>query len=320
MSLMLCAAALVVSIAAVQSQERAIVLEQVIDAPVAKVWPAWTTSEGVRSFLGINANIELKLGGRYEFLFLPGETVGNQGGEGNQVLSYVPERMVSFTWNAPPQFPSMRLHRTFVVLEFEADGDQTKLRLRHAGWRSGGEWDAVYAYFERVWPSVLGACAAHFKDPSAVREIPAAAQQTDLRALDKIAEMVGGTWRGEVQGPTGPMLVEFRYERHPDGEGVVGVGVIGKGLPTAVHVRNQFGWDPIAKGVYYLDSHNSRTVYFGHATLDGEDILFTFGPAGQPTPSFGSRARLVDKDTYQAIIRDRDGNEQVGLTLKRTPE
>ncbi|MSU49671.1 MAG: SRPBCC domain-containing protein [Opitutus sp.] len=143
-----------------RADERAIVKSVRIEAPVAEVWTAWTTPAGLNSFLGIDSAIELRPGGKYEFYFGPPAAAPNRGGEGCTVLSYLPQRMLSFTWNAPPSFPAIRAlgATTFVVLEFTSVGERaTELRLTHLGWREGDDWDGVYAYFNQAWSMVLGA-------------------------------------------------------------------------------------------------------------------------------------------------------------------
>lgn len=145
---------------ALRAEERALVKSVRIEAPVADVWAAWTTPAGLKAFLSIDSAIELRSGGKYEFYFGPPASAPNRGSEGCTVLSYLPQRMLSFTWNAPPSFPAIRAlgPSTFVVLEFTAAGERaTDLRLTHLGWREGEDWNAVYAYFNQAWGMVLGA-------------------------------------------------------------------------------------------------------------------------------------------------------------------
>lgn len=145
----------------------------------------------------------------------------------------------------------------------------------------------------------------------------AQAQERDLTVLKKLYALIGGKWRGQVKSPEGPLLVEFTYRKHPDGEGVVGEGQIGKGSKHPIYVRTQFGWDQEKKAIYYFDSHNSATVYYGWVRTEGEDFVFEFGPAGGTSTAFNSRSRFDGRDTLTSIIRNAKGEEQVGLTLKR---
>jgi len=168
--------------------DRVIDVERVIDAPVADVWKAWTTSEGLESFMAPQARVELRVGGAFEPSFDPAASKGLRGAEGCRVLSYLPEKMLSFSWNAPPQFPDVRRKRTHVVLTFEPAGDErTRLALRHLGWPAaagenatdlGRAWDQVFAYFSSAWPAVLDACARRFEDgPRDFGDLASAAPQ-----------------------------------------------------------------------------------------------------------------------------------------------
>ena len=243
-------------------QDRAIEKSVIVNASAKDVWRAWTTPEGIKEFLGVNANIQLRFGGRYELVFNGSGPVGQQGSEGCQVLSFVPEKMLSFSWNAPPSIPTMRNQRTFVVISLSEESGKTTVTLRHAGWGRGPSWDKAYAYFDSAWSNVLGALKARFetgptKDIAPDSKSPA---KQDLAPLDRMASMIGGPGEGEVKGPDGPLKVEFTYKRHPDGKGIVGEGVIGKGAKTPLWVHSQFGWDPVAKAVYYFDTHDSETL------------------------------------------------------------
>jgi uncharacterized protein YndB with AHSA1/START domain len=123
-----------------------------------EAWYMWTTHKGLLSFFGADNSIELKPGGAFEIYFLMDNPYGLRGSEDCKVLSYVPEKMLSFSWNAPPQFPGIRSaeYKTWVVVEFgQAEKDKTKVTLTHLGWREGEEWDKVYSYFEEAWDIVL---------------------------------------------------------------------------------------------------------------------------------------------------------------------
>lgn len=140
-----------------QFSEKTIEKKCNIPASRTEVWKAFTTSEGVESFFAPEAKIELEPGGMYEVYFLLDNPAGLRGSEGCEVLAFVEKEMLAFSWNAPPEFPTIRKERTFVVIFFE-DADQdggVDLRLVHGGWRTGSQWDEVFDYFDSAWDSVL---------------------------------------------------------------------------------------------------------------------------------------------------------------------
>jgi uncharacterized protein YndB with AHSA1/START domain len=142
-----------------------------------EVWQCWTTGAGMKSFL-TDAKVDLGIGGSFEIYFGPESAVGQRGSEGCTILSYEPESMLSFSWNAPPKFGSLREKRTWVVLHLEPyGGHATKVTLAHLGFaeqaaadpgnRAG--WADIRAYFDDAWPSVLAALREHFETPEAGR-------------------------------------------------------------------------------------------------------------------------------------------------------
>jgi len=142
---------------------RSFVKERVLAAPRSEVFAAWATEEGWKRVYGpdreeIAANIDLEIGGRYEWLFN-----GAVGSNGCQVLSYIPDRMLSFSWNAPPEQAESRAKRTWVVVELEDAGEgETLVRLTHLGFGEAAHWDETYAYFDKAWEYVLGTMAESF--------------------------------------------------------------------------------------------------------------------------------------------------------------
>jgi len=131
--------------------------EVVVPASLKDVWDAWTTTTGVSTFFAPAANIELRPGGAYEMLFRPDGPKGSQGGEGCAVLTYRPMEMLSFTWNAPPEWPEIRKERTVVVVQlYDLDKSGTRVTLTHLGFGEGKDWDEVHHYFTEAWPVVLG--------------------------------------------------------------------------------------------------------------------------------------------------------------------
>jgi uncharacterized protein YndB with AHSA1/START domain len=139
-----------------QSTERAVVAEVVVNAGVDKVWEAWTTTGGIESFFAPGCKIELRVAGAYEIYFNPAAPAGQRGGEGNVILAVQPQKMLAFTWNAPPHLPNVRQQHTSVVVRFKDLGSgQTKVTLTETGWGEGEEWDQAFTYFSSAWQDVV---------------------------------------------------------------------------------------------------------------------------------------------------------------------
>ena len=140
-----------------------IVKEVVVAAPPAAVWRAWTDPAIITQFFAPKARVELHPGGAYELLFLQDAPAGEQGSEGCTVLAYLPEKLLAFSWNAPPKFKEARGRHTWVVVELETLPDaRTRVRLTHYGFGRGDEWSQVHAYFDRAWSSVMNNLVKHF--------------------------------------------------------------------------------------------------------------------------------------------------------------
>ena len=103
--------------------EKSIYVEISVPANPEEVWNAWTTEEGIKSFFAQECNIELRVGGAYEMLFDLEIESGSQGSEGMTIMAFQPEEMLSFTWNAPPSYPTIRGQLTHVVLRLSEEGE-----------------------------------------------------------------------------------------------------------------------------------------------------------------------------------------------------
>lgn len=126
--------------------------ETVVDAPLAEVWEAWTTEEGLKSFFAPAVKVRLEVGGPFEIYFDPSAPEGSRGSEGSIILAFEKDSMLSFTWNSPPSMPEIRKHKTHVIVRFYRMGEnQTKVTLDHDGWGASTEWMKAKGYFERAW-------------------------------------------------------------------------------------------------------------------------------------------------------------------------
>ncbi|HYP20213.1 MAG TPA: SRPBCC domain-containing protein [Chloroflexia bacterium] len=138
------------------SLNRVIEVDVIVNATVEEAWEAWTTEEGIVSFFAPACNIDVRVGGLYEILFNPNAEPGLRGAEGMQILAVQPRKMLSFTWNSPPEFGEARHQWTHVVVRFSEVGErQTKVTLFHDGWGEGEMWDSAFNYFVEAWGEIV---------------------------------------------------------------------------------------------------------------------------------------------------------------------
>jgi len=117
-----------------------LVIQVEVPAPVHAVWEAFTTSEGLSTWLTPEAVVDLRPGGEWTAKF-PGGSTG-----GGTIVSFVPEKELVISALAPDRFPHVRAERTKAVFQFESRGSGTVVRLTQSGWKSGPEWTRAYEY------------------------------------------------------------------------------------------------------------------------------------------------------------------------------
>ena len=145
------------------NSERVVRVQGNVNAPVAEVWRAFTTSQGAQEFFAQKANIHLAIGGPYEIQFDPADD--RSGTKGLKILSYVPDEMISFQWNAPPEFPDVRNGGMWVVVQMHpVDAFTTHVVITHLGWKTGPEWDQAYLHFQQGWSQLLSRLQKRFAD------------------------------------------------------------------------------------------------------------------------------------------------------------
>jgi uncharacterized protein YndB with AHSA1/START domain len=142
-------------------QPRSVRVEGDVNAPVSEVWRVFTTSEGAMEFFAEKANIQLALGGPYEIQFDPKDE--RSGTKGLKILSFAPDEMISFQWNAPPEMPEVRNGGTWVVVQMRPEGpDRTHVTISHLGWKEGEQWDQAYLHFIEGWSELINRLRQRF--------------------------------------------------------------------------------------------------------------------------------------------------------------
>ncbi len=130
-----------VHVTRIPAPAKALVFEVTLPASLDDVWAAFTTSQGLSTWLTPDAVVELRKGGEWTAHF-PGGVTG-----GGTILDFTPKREIVMSAMAPPSFPNVRAARTTATWTFRSTGAKsTQLTLRQTGWKEGAEWDKAYEY------------------------------------------------------------------------------------------------------------------------------------------------------------------------------
>ncbi len=123
------------------SPEKALVFDVTIPAAVDAVWQAFTTKDGLQTWLWRDCRVDLRAGGDWIVQYTPTATGGGT------IVSFQAGREIVIRAMAPEQFPLVRSTRTLATFRFEPAGaTATTVTLVQTGWQAGAEWDAAYDY------------------------------------------------------------------------------------------------------------------------------------------------------------------------------
>jgi len=143
--------ALGVGVARAQSLEP-LVHEDIISAPIERVWEAWTTDAGLQSWLAPHAEIDFRISGKMRTNYNPAGSLDDPSTIENTVLAYDPFRMISIRVSKAPEgfpFPNA-IYEMWTVMYFEAlSADQTQIRVVANGFSSEDESQSMRAFFDQ---------------------------------------------------------------------------------------------------------------------------------------------------------------------------
>ena len=129
-------------------------------------------------------------------------------------------------------------------------------------------------------------------------------------AFTRAKKMIGGVWRGNLS-PTMP--VEIRFKLVENGKIVESEGLVGDPKKPVLTMHSRIGVDPITNKVFYLDHHNGTTIYFGHVSAEGNQLVFDFTALSGDIGHFLARQKFPTPDSYESMLY------QVGDDGKETP-
>jgi uncharacterized protein YndB with AHSA1/START domain len=142
-----------------------IVHEGIVEASLERVWTAFTTSEGLRSWLAPHAEIDLRVGGLMRTNYNQQGQLGDPQTIENTILSFEPGRMLSIRVSkAPATFPFPNaVRQMWSVVYFEAAGpERTTVREVSLGFSTDEESQRMRAFFNQGNATTLSQLQRHF--------------------------------------------------------------------------------------------------------------------------------------------------------------
>jgi uncharacterized protein YndB with AHSA1/START domain len=146
-----------VKVTKIYQPTKSLQLEVEVPAAPDAVWTAFTTADGLQTWLGPQVDVEMKKGGDWLVKF-PGSTGGGT------VMDFVPGKSITIAALAPDSFPTVRRERTQALFEISGapDGKGTIVRLTQTGWKTGEEWDQAFEYLAKGNPMLLNMLRQRF--------------------------------------------------------------------------------------------------------------------------------------------------------------
>jgi uncharacterized protein YndB with AHSA1/START domain len=135
-------------------------IEIELNCTVNQAFDLFTVNEKLESWLPEKAEVEPKVGGKYELFWLPQNPEVNST-IGCKITSIEKNKFLSFEWKGPEMYQSFMnfcdplTHVVIVFTPSTNDSNKTLLYLFHTGWRDDNDWYEARNYFEKAWLSAL---------------------------------------------------------------------------------------------------------------------------------------------------------------------
>ena len=132
--------------------ETRLVHQGVVNEPVDQVWGAFTSKEGMESWMTAHARVDLRVGGTMKSQYDPNGTVDDASAIENTVLSFDPMSMLSFkVTRAPDGFPYPNaIKNMWTVVYFIPEGNNTtRVKEISMGFGKDDESKKMREFFDR---------------------------------------------------------------------------------------------------------------------------------------------------------------------------
>ena len=131
--------------------ERILIEEITLNAPLDRVWNAYTTAEGWIGWAAPKAKVDLQVGGTIQTQYNPEAEIGDAGTNTLHIVSYVPKTLLILRADLAPNWPDVMKedadNLSNVILFDAISDDITRIRSYGIGYRDRPEYDELLSFF-----------------------------------------------------------------------------------------------------------------------------------------------------------------------------
>ncbi|MBN2381036.1 SRPBCC domain-containing protein [candidate division WOR-3 bacterium] len=125
----------------------------------AEAFKMFTDNEKLKIWLTEEADVESKVGGKYELFWNPEEREFDST-IGCKVTALIHEKLICFQWKGPKQYSGFMNEvdpLTHVTVSFiPTDKGTTEVHLVNSGYRCSAEWQEARQWFVNMWNFAFG--------------------------------------------------------------------------------------------------------------------------------------------------------------------
>jgi len=134
-----------------ESGDLVLLQEVIVEAPVERVWAAYTTEEGWRAWASPVVEIELHAGGTIRTHYGEGARVGDPGTNTLHIVNYVPERLLTLRAEVEERWPEVMKQDSgnlMNVIVFESLGEsRTRILSYGVGYKDTEAYGKLMEFF-----------------------------------------------------------------------------------------------------------------------------------------------------------------------------
>jgi uncharacterized protein YndB with AHSA1/START domain len=148
-----------------RSVGRVIRFETTVNAEFSQVWRAFSTAEGLKTFAAPVIEFELRSGGKAHSNMDPKARLTDDSTIRNEVLSFIPLRMLAIRLKFPASMPQGVREATdvFVVYEIEpVSARRSRVTMSTIGVKTGADWDTFASFWRECSAQTLEALRVRF--------------------------------------------------------------------------------------------------------------------------------------------------------------